>query len=162
MFVIVAIVAQQFPVASVTRIIVVIMIFVMHGEFPQPLSFELTSATAADMREHLQGLFSIALHSVFLLTPRFGDETVRFVFFRLFIIWCHNREFYSLNTETFNIKTVQVVEAVRTVEAVEIVETVLGTNRAQGSFDHFDYFDRLDYFDHLDHLDLRPYLRNSL
>jgi len=71
MFVIVAIMAQKLPVAAVPRVIVMVMVFMMNSEFPQPFSFEFTPAAAADMRKYLQGLLAIALHALFLFASGF-------------------------------------------------------------------------------------------
>jgi hypothetical protein len=51
MLVIMAVDAEQFPVAAVERIVVVIKILVVNGEFLEALAFELTSTPAADMGE---------------------------------------------------------------------------------------------------------------
>ena len=78
-----AIVAQKLPVASVSRIIVVVMVFVVDREFPQALPFEFPPAAAADMRKHFKSLFAIALHALFLLAPGIGYKPVPAVIIRL-------------------------------------------------------------------------------
>src|SRR2546423_92625 len=59
MLVLVAVDAQQFPVAAVGRIIVVIAILVMHGELAQALAFELAAAARADAGEDLERLAAV-------------------------------------------------------------------------------------------------------
>jgi len=59
-FVVVAINAKQFPVAAVLRIVVVIMVLVMNGQFFQPAPFERAAASAAKVRKHSQSLVAVA------------------------------------------------------------------------------------------------------
>jgi hypothetical protein len=49
--IIVAVKAQQLPVAAVGRIVVVVVVFVMDGEFPQSLAFEFPTTAPANRRE---------------------------------------------------------------------------------------------------------------
>jgi hypothetical protein len=53
-FVIVAVNAKQFPVAAVGRIMVVVEILVVNGEFLDSLASEFAAASCADVREQLQ------------------------------------------------------------------------------------------------------------
>jgi len=55
MLVIMTVNAEQFPIAAVERIVVVIKILVVDGEFLEALAFELTRTPAADMGEKLKG-----------------------------------------------------------------------------------------------------------
>ena len=50
-FVVMAIQAQQFPVATILRIVVVVMVFVVNRELPQVGTGELTRTAATDPRE---------------------------------------------------------------------------------------------------------------
>ena len=59
MFVVVAVDAQQLPVAAVGRIVFEIMVFVMHRQFAQIFSGKITAAFAADPREDLQRLIAV-------------------------------------------------------------------------------------------------------
>src|SRR3990167_8206210 len=58
--VIVAVQAEQFPVGAILRVVVVVVIAVVHGQFAQALAGKLPGATAADMRVHLQGFIPVA------------------------------------------------------------------------------------------------------
>ena len=57
--VVVAVDAQQFPVAAVGRIVHVIMVFVMDRQLAQFFAGEIPAAFCADPREDLQGPFSV-------------------------------------------------------------------------------------------------------
>ena len=50
MFVVVAVNAQQLPVAAIARVVIVIMVTVMHGEFLQVNADEFAGTTAANPR----------------------------------------------------------------------------------------------------------------
>ncbi len=50
-FVVVTVYAQQFPVAAVGRVVVVVVVPVMHGEFSESLAGEFTCTFSTDMRE---------------------------------------------------------------------------------------------------------------
>jgi hypothetical protein len=79
MLIIVAVNTQQFPVASVGGIVVMVMVLVVDREFAKPLAFEFAPAAPTDRGEHLESPLSIASHSLFLLAPDFGNElTVSF------------------------------------------------------------------------------------
>ena len=60
MLVVVTIKAQEFPVATVGGIIVVVVILVMNGKFAQFFAAQFAGTTAADMGEKLQGLFAVS------------------------------------------------------------------------------------------------------
>ena len=60
MLVVVAIQAQQLPVAAVRRVVVVVVVFVMDGQLAQPLAFELARAVGADVRQHAEGFLTVA------------------------------------------------------------------------------------------------------
>ena len=59
--VVVAVNAQQFPVAAVGRIVLVVVVLVVDRQLFQPLTGKLTSATGADMREQRQRPLPITL-----------------------------------------------------------------------------------------------------
>ena len=59
MLVVVAVDAQQLPVAAVGRIVHVIMVFVMDRQFSQFFAGEIPAAFCANPREDLQGPFSV-------------------------------------------------------------------------------------------------------
>ena len=74
--VVVAIDAQQFPVAAVGRIEIVIVVPVVHGQLLQIGPGELARAAAADPRIHLQGPLAIALAAPFGVATGLGDDPV--------------------------------------------------------------------------------------
>lgn len=58
-FIVMAVQAKQFPVAAIRWIVVVVMIFVMHGEFCQIGVLEFAAATATYPRVELQCLIPV-------------------------------------------------------------------------------------------------------
>ncbi len=68
MLIVMTVEAEQFPVAAVGRIIIMVMILVVHREFVELLSTELTGAPGAYPREHLEGLLTIP-HLALLPAP---------------------------------------------------------------------------------------------
>ena len=77
--VVVAIQAQQFPVAAVGRVVVVVVVAVVDGEFAQVGVGEAARTAAADPGVDLQRLLAVALIALFGGTARFGDDFVEFV-----------------------------------------------------------------------------------
>lgn len=63
MFIVVAIEAEEFPVAAVWRIVVVVVVFVVNRELAQPLAVEFASAVRADPRKEFERLFTKCLFS---------------------------------------------------------------------------------------------------
>jgi hypothetical protein len=76
MFVIMAVDAEQFPVTAVGRIIVVIMVDVVHREFPALFTLEFAGTSGADRREQFQRLFPVSRLTFLLLPTHFGDQAV--------------------------------------------------------------------------------------
>ena len=72
--VIVAIQAQQLPVRTILRIVVMVMVAVMHGQFAQTLAGKLTGAAAAYVRVHLQGLVAV---THFLVALVIGEDAIQ-------------------------------------------------------------------------------------
>src|SRR3954467_2891856 len=62
--VLVAIHAQQFPVAAVGRIVVVVAVLRVHGELAQSFAAELARTAAADPRQDLERLLSIGARTL--------------------------------------------------------------------------------------------------
>jgi hypothetical protein len=69
-----AIQAQQFPVRTVLRVVVVVVVTVVHGQFAQAFAGELTGAAAAHVRVHLQGLVAV---THFLVALVVGEDAVQ-------------------------------------------------------------------------------------
>ena len=75
-FVVVAVKAQQLPVAAVGGIVVVVVIPMVDGEFTQALAFKLPSASRTDRREDFKRLIPIALLPLLPVAPGLGDDLV--------------------------------------------------------------------------------------
>lgn len=76
MLVIVAVDAEQFPVAAVGGIVVVVVVDMVHGEFAELFSFEFTGAASAHQREQFQGLFPVSRLACLLFLAHFGDQAI--------------------------------------------------------------------------------------
>ena len=74
--VVVAVQAQEFPVAAVGRVVVVIVVAVVDGEFAQVGGGEFAGAAAADPRIDLEGFFAIALGAGVGGAAGFEDEAI--------------------------------------------------------------------------------------
>src|SRR3954471_9290965 len=74
--VLVAIHAQQLPVAAVGRIVVVVAVLMVHGELAQSLAAELARAAAADPRQDLERLLAVGARALLLGFPRLGDDVI--------------------------------------------------------------------------------------
>jgi hypothetical protein len=72
--IVVAIKAEQFPVASVGRIIVVVVVPVVDRELTQFLSFEFPTAPTTYMGKVLQRLLAVALLPKFPGAPGISDK----------------------------------------------------------------------------------------
>lgn len=77
MLVVVAVQAQQLPVAAVGRVVVVIMVAVMHGQLLHVGAREFAHAAPADPRIHFQGTFAVAALALVGGAARFGDDFVQ-------------------------------------------------------------------------------------
>ena len=76
MLVLVAVRAQELPVAPIGRIVVVVVIAVVDFEKLQIGVGELASATAADPGIDLECSLAIARGALFACAPSFGDDAV--------------------------------------------------------------------------------------
>lgn len=76
MFIVVAIHAQQFPVAAIGRVVVVFVVAVVHREFLQIGAGELARATPADPRIHLQRTLAIPFVALLGGAAGFSDDAV--------------------------------------------------------------------------------------
>ena len=74
--IVVTIDAQQLPVAAVARVVVVIVITMMDGEFLQVGAREFARTAAAHPRIELQGLFAITARTLFTLAARLRHHLV--------------------------------------------------------------------------------------
>jgi len=76
MLCVMAIQAQQLPVAAIGGIVVVIAIPVMHGEHPEICTGEAATATSADVCKELESLFAIPLVACFSCAAGLRDEAI--------------------------------------------------------------------------------------
>lgn len=75
-FLFVTVDAQQFPVAAVGRVVVVVVVAVVDGQFAQFLAFEFAAAAAADMGKQFEGLFAVAVLAFEGVAAGFGQNLV--------------------------------------------------------------------------------------
>ena len=73
-FVVVAVEAQQLPVAAVKGIVVMVVILVMDREFTYPLAFKFPSAPGAKPWVHLKRSIPITLLPLFPAAPGIGND----------------------------------------------------------------------------------------
>lgn len=75
-FIVMAVEAEQLPVAAVGRVVLVIVVAMMHGQFAQVAKGKFTGASAAYPRINLQRLFAIALVAGVGSAAGIGDDAV--------------------------------------------------------------------------------------
>ena len=68
---------QQFPIAAVRRIVVVVVILVMDGKLAQSFACEFTAASATDVGENLQGFVSISRQPLPSISSSLGNDLIR-------------------------------------------------------------------------------------
>jgi hypothetical protein len=74
--IVVTVKTQQFPIAAVRRIVIVVVILVMDRELTKSLACEFAPASCTDPRIHLECLLPIG----FLPTPSLGNDLIHLVF----------------------------------------------------------------------------------
>src|SRR5439155_504224 len=74
--VVVAVDTQQFPIAAVRRIVVVVVVAVVDRELRHVAAIELARTSAADPRIDLERLLAIARRTLLAGAARVGDDTV--------------------------------------------------------------------------------------
>jgi len=80
--VVVAVQAKQLPIASVGRVVFVVVVSVVHRELVQIFKGKFARTTATDPGINLERLLSIALFAPLPVSSRLGDHPVQFV-----VIW---------------------------------------------------------------------------
>jgi len=75
----VAVDTEQFPVTAVRRVVVVILILVVNGQFPQPFPAEFPPTPGADMRKQLERLFPVAPFALLPVFDGLGYHTLNIV-----------------------------------------------------------------------------------
>lgn len=75
MFIIMAEQAEKFPVRSILRVVIVVVVAVVHRQLAQAFAGELAGAAAAHVRVHFQGLVTVA-H--FLVALCISENTIQF------------------------------------------------------------------------------------
>src|SRR5450755_1233812 len=82
-FIFVTVDAQQFPVAAVGRIVVMIVVLVVHRELLHIRAGEFARAASADPGIDLERLLAIILFAALAIAPGFGNNLVHFASARL-------------------------------------------------------------------------------
>ena len=101
MFVVMAIDAEQFPIAAVRWVIVMIVIAVMHGKFGEVGAGKFTLTATANPRIQLYRLLTITSLTLFLVSPSIGNNFVQLVIFGFHAcIWAF--AFYSIKQHSTN------------------------------------------------------------
>ena len=77
MLVVVTVQTQQFPVAAIARIVVVIVIFVMYRKLLQAFAREFTGTAAANPRVYFQRLLAIARFACLTIVDGLGNHVVK-------------------------------------------------------------------------------------
>jgi hypothetical protein len=80
MFVVMAIQTQQFPVAAIARIVVVIMIAMVNSELTKVLVVEFSSASATNPWVKLQSLFPVTALALIHVAPGGRDNLIQATF----------------------------------------------------------------------------------
>ena len=77
MLAVVAVQAQEFPVAAVGRIVVVVAVFVMDRQFVQFLAGKFPAAPGADPRQYLERLIAVKISPPHPHLPRLGENMLQ-------------------------------------------------------------------------------------
>jgi hypothetical protein len=77
MLVLVAVDAEQLPVAAIQRIVIVIMILMVNREFAQAHAGELAGAAAADPRIEFERAFAIGGFALAAVPAGFGYDAIQ-------------------------------------------------------------------------------------
>ena len=77
MFVVMTVQAQQFPVAAIGWVVVVVVVAVMDGQLVQVAAVEFARATTTDPGIELQGLLSITAQSLITGPPGCGNDLIK-------------------------------------------------------------------------------------
>jgi len=75
--IVVAVQTEQFPVAAVGRVVVVVVVAVVHGELLQVLPREFARTAAANPRVNLQRLFAVTQLARLPIAQGLGDHSIR-------------------------------------------------------------------------------------
>ena len=70
-FIIMAVDAQQFPVAAIRGVVVMVVVLMMHGKLTQFLATEFPAAPGTNPRIKLEGLLAVCM---FPASPRFSNQ----------------------------------------------------------------------------------------
>ena len=76
MLVLVAVDAEQFPVAAIQRIVVVVVVFVVHGQLAQAHTRKLACASPADPGKQFERALAVSRLALVAVPARFGDHAV--------------------------------------------------------------------------------------
>jgi len=76
MLVFVAVDAEQFPVAAIQRIVVVVMVLVVHSQLAQAHARKLACASSADPGKQFERALAVSRLALVAVPARFGDDPV--------------------------------------------------------------------------------------
>src|SRR6516162_8526774 len=84
--VVVAVNAEQFPIAAVTRVVVVVVILVVHGQQVNGRVIEFPRTAAADPGEQFERLAAVTLVTLLADAPRARDDLVESIAIRIILL----------------------------------------------------------------------------
>ena len=85
-FIVMTVDTEQLPVASVRRIVVVVVVPVMDREFTKFFAFKFATASPADPGKKLERFLPITLFPLLAITPGFGNNLVHFFLIHLIFL----------------------------------------------------------------------------
>jgi len=89
--------AKQLPVAAIERIVIVIMILVVHGQFGKIFGREFPCAASANPRVQLKRPLAVGVFSKLLIKLDFADEFLHLVFVEGSFFHGHNASGYRID-----------------------------------------------------------------
>jgi hypothetical protein len=89
MLIVMAVQTQKLPVAAVGRVVIMVMIAVMYGQFAQILMIELARATSTHPRIELQCLLAITALALIDIAPRGGHDLIEAILIARFFVFAH-------------------------------------------------------------------------
>lgn len=93
MFIVMAVNAQQFPIAAIGWIVVVIMILMVNGQFAKIFGGKFPRAPAANPRVHLQRPFPVSVFFKLLIALDLVDKLLHFIFVEGCLFHGHDEKF---------------------------------------------------------------------
>ena len=85
--------AQQLPVAAIERIVVVVMILMMNGQFIEILGSKFPRTPAANPGVHLERPFPVSIFFKLLIALDLTDKLLHFIFIEGCLFHGHDEKF---------------------------------------------------------------------